>query len=45
VLLGIGLTLFASSYLFIMLRRGHLRPWHLTLNGLCYLAFFLTLTW
>ena len=45
VLLGMGLTLFASSYLFIMLRRGHLRPWHLALNGLCYLAYFLTLTW
>ena len=45
VLLGMGLTLLASSYLFIMLRRGHLRPWHLMLNGLCYLAYFLTLTW
>jgi len=45
VLLGIGLTLFASSYLYLMLRRGHLRPWHLALNGLCYVAFFLTLTW
>jgi cation:H+ antiporter len=45
VLLGMGLTLFASSYLLIMLRRGHLRPRHLVLNGLCYLAYFLTLTW
>ena len=45
VLLGMGLTLLASSYLFIMLRRGHLRPWHLMLNGLCYLAYFVTLTW
>ena len=45
VLLGMGLTLLASSYLFIMLRRGPLRPWHLTLNGLCYLTYFLTLTW
>lgn len=45
VLLGMGLTLLASSYLYIMLRRGHLRPWHLTLNGLCYLAYFLTLVW
>jgi len=45
VLLGIGLTLFASIYLFVVLRRGALRPWHLTLNGLCYLAYFLTLIW
>jgi cation:H+ antiporter len=45
VLLGIGLTLFASSYLYLMLRRGHLRPWHLALNGLCYVAYFVTLTW
>jgi len=45
VLLGMGLTLVASSYLVVMLRRGHLRPWHLSVNGLCYLAYFLTLTW
>ena len=45
VMLGMGITLFASSYLFIMLRRGHLRPWHLMLNGLCYLTYFLTLVW
>jgi cation:H+ antiporter len=45
VLLGMGLTLVASIYLVLMLRRGHLRPWHLAFNGLCYLAFFLTLTW
>ncbi len=45
VLLGMGLTLAASSYLFFMLRRGALRPWHLTVNGLCYVAYFLTLTW
>jgi cation:H+ antiporter len=45
VLLGMGLTLAASGYLYGMLRRGHLRPWHLTVNGLCYLAYFLTLTW
>ena len=45
VLLGMGITLVASIYLFLMLRRGHLRPWHLVFNGLCYLAFFLALTW
>jgi cation:H+ antiporter len=45
VLLGMGLTLAASSYLFLMLRRGHLKPWHLTVNGMLYIAYFLTLTW
>jgi cation:H+ antiporter len=45
VLLGMGLTLFASGYLYLMLRRGHLRPWHLAVNGLCYLTYFVTLTW
>jgi cation:H+ antiporter len=45
VLLGMGVTLCASSYLFIMLWRGHLRPWHLAFNGLCYLVYFITLTW
>jgi cation:H+ antiporter len=45
VLLGMTLTLLASSYLFVLLKRGHVRPWHLTVNGLCYLAYFLTLTW
>ena len=43
VLLGMGLTLFASGYLYVMMRRGVLRPWHLAVNGLCYLAFFIVL--
>jgi cation:H+ antiporter len=42
-LLGMALTLFAAGYLYLMLRRGHLRPWHLTVNGLCYLTYFVTL--
>jgi len=45
VLLGMGLTIVASTYLYIMLHRGHLRPWHLLFNGACYLVYFLTLTW
>lgn len=45
VLLGMGLTLAASIYLFVMLRRGHLKPWHLLVNGVCYIAYFLTLIW
>lgn len=43
VMLGMGLTLAASIYLMVMLRRGHLRPWHLLVNGALYLAFFLLL--
>ena len=39
VLAGVILTLVASSYLLIMVRRGHLRPVHLFFNGLCYLSF------
>ena len=42
---GLVLTLLASGYLFFMLRRGTLRPYHLLFNGLCYLAFFISLTW
>ena len=45
VLLGMGLTLAASIYLMLMLKRGHLKPWHLLVNGVCYIACFLTLTW
>jgi cation:H+ antiporter len=45
VLLGMGLTLAASIYLMLMLRRGHLKPWHLLVNGICYIAYFITLTW
>ena len=43
VLMGMGLTLFASGYLYVMMRRGVLRPWHLAVNGFCYLAFFIVL--
>jgi cation:H+ antiporter len=44
VLLGIGLTLAASSYLFVMVMRGTLRPWHLIVNGVLYVAYFVALT-
>ena len=36
---GIGLTFFAMVYLKLCLRSRTLRPYHLMLNGLCYLAF------
>ncbi len=39
MLAGMALTLFASGYLFVMVRRGGLRPYHLIINGLCYLAY------
>lgn len=39
VLLGLGLTLFATSYLFLQLRRGLLRPYHLIVNGLLYVTY------
>ena len=36
VFAGLVITLVASSYLLLMLRRGTLRPAHLVFNGLCY---------
>lgn len=36
------LTLLASVYLYLMMRRGVLRPWHLLFNGGCYLAYIAT---
>ena len=43
IVAGMALTLLASVYVLYMLRRGTLRPWHLGFNGLCYLAYFLTI--
>jgi len=43
VLLGMGLTLVASVYLLVLAHRGGLRPYHLLFNGVCYLAYFVTL--
>ncbi len=40
VIAGMVLTLIASSYLLLMLRRARLRPYHLAVNGLCYCAYF-----
>lgn len=39
VLWGMGLTVFATGYLKLHLRSHALRPYHLVVNGLCYLAF------
>jgi cation:H+ antiporter len=41
VLAGVGLTLAATTYLLLTMRRVGLRPYHLMVNGLCYLAYYL----
>ncbi|MHB8742465.1 MAG: sodium:calcium antiporter [Sulfuricaulis sp.] len=42
VMLGLILTIVASSYLLLMLRRGQLRPVHLVFNGVCYLVYLIS---
>ena len=37
------LTLLASIYLYVMMRRGTLRAWHLLFNGGCYLAYIVSI--
>jgi cation:H+ antiporter len=44
VVWGVVLTLLASAYLFFMMRRGTLRPYHLLFNGGCYLAYIASVT-
>jgi len=39
ILLGMGMTLLASTYLFLVVRRGSLKVSHLALNGACYVVF------
>lgn len=41
VVAGMILTLVASAYLLLMLRRGELKPWHLLFNGVCYFTYFI----
>lgn len=41
IIFGAGLTLAAAAYLLILKRRAVLRPYHLIVNGLCYLAYFI----
>lgn len=45
VVLGMALTLVAATYLYVLARRGVLRPYHLLLNGICYFGYFIALTW
>lgn len=42
VFAGLILTIVASGYLALRLRRGTLRPYHLVANGACYLAYLFT---
>ena len=44
VLLGMGLTFFATIYLSLMAKRDGLKPYHVILNGLSYLAFVILVT-
>ncbi|MDT7042037.1 hypothetical protein [Candidatus Nitronereus thalassa] len=44
VLLGMGLTFLATTYLLVLARRQSLQPHHVILNGLCYLAFVVLVT-
>jgi len=39
VLLGMGLTFVATIYLLILAKRQELKPYHVFVNGFCYLAF------
>ena len=42
VVAGLILTVVASGYLLLMLRRGNLKPVHLLFNGLCYAIYLVT---
>lgn len=42
VVAGVIITLIASAYLLLMLRRGKLRPVHLFFSGACYFAYIAT---
>jgi cation:H+ antiporter len=42
VFAGLILTIAASTYLLLMIRRGTLRPYHLIVNGACYVTYILT---
>lgn len=44
VLLGVSITLLATFYIYLLALRGHLRPYHLIFNGMCYCAYFVALT-
>jgi len=39
VVVGMGLTLAATIYLFVVMRQGQIKPYHLLVNGFCYFLF------
>ncbi|MCZ6799049.1 MAG: sodium:calcium antiporter [Nitrospirae bacterium] len=39
VLVGMGLTLAATTYLYVVMLKGQIKPYHLLVNGLCYFLF------
>lgn len=43
VLLGMGITLLATCYLLWLSRSGSIKPYHVMVNGLCYVAFVLSI--
>ena len=44
VLLGMGLTFLATTYLLFFAKRQRMKPYHVFFNGLCYLAFVILIT-
>jgi len=43
ILVGVGITMVASIYLFIQIHRGTLKPYHMVMNGLCYAMYVVLL--
>ncbi len=41
ILLGVAVTMLASMYLLLQIRRGTLKPYHMLINGLCYMSYLL----
>ena len=42
VMIGMAITLLAATFLSILARSGSVKPYHLLMNGLCYLMFVVT---
>jgi len=42
ILLVMAMTLLASTYLYLVIRWGRLKVYHLLFNGICYIAFVVT---
>jgi cation:H+ antiporter len=45
VVAGLIITLLASAFVLVMLRRGTLRPVHLLFNGACYVTYLTLVLW